>query len=154
MPEPKKRCTVCSVLVEASIAQCPECDAETFHVLDVENDTNFSYQVVLEREIDVLPTQPGYNKWIEWQNKILEATQAYQSYFDESTTSVTKFEEDGLAVTFGCIRISWGFNVERTGKSSLQSFDLTHFLLFSLDRDLFGNCVVEHYLENVEDADQ
>lgn len=144
-----KRCKVCSAIVQEEVSQCPECDSAMFHVAEiVASETDYTYNVVLEREIDVLPTQPGYKKYIDWQNKILEKTKAYQSFFDESSTSVTKYEEDGVAVTFGCIRISWVFPVEKGGKPSLQSFDLTHFLLFKLDKDLFGNCVVEHYLDD------
>lgn len=144
-----KRCTVCSAIVQEEVSQCPECDSAMFHVAEiVASETDYTYNVVLEREIDVLPTQSGYKKYIDWQNKILEKTKAYQSFFDESSTSVTKYEEDGVAVTFGCIRISWVFPLEKGGKPSLQSFDLTHFLLFNLDKDLFGNCVVEHYLDD------
>ena len=144
-----KRCKVCSAIVQEEVSQCPECDSAMFHVAEiVASETDYTYNVVLEREIDVLPTQPGYKKYIDWQNKILEKTKAYQSFFDESSTSVTKYEEDGVAVTFGCIRISWVFPVEKGGKPSLQSFDLTHFLLFKLDKDLFGNCVFEHYLDD------
>lgn len=144
-----KRCKVCSAIVQDDVGQCPECDSAMFNVAEiVATETDYTYNVVLEREIDVLPTQPGYKKYIDWQNKILEATKDYQSYFDESSTSVTKYEEDGVAVTFGCIRICWLFPVEKEGKPSMQSFDLTHFLLFALDKELFGNCEVEHYLED------
>jgi len=140
-----KRCQVCSAIVQEDVMECPECDSALFKAAElIPRETGYAYNVVLEREIDVLPTQPGYKKYIEWQNKILDATKVYQSYFDESSTSVTKYEEDGVAVTFGCIRISWAFPVEKGGKQSLQSFDLAHFLLFNLDKDLFGNCVVEH----------
>lgn len=149
-----KRCTLCSTLVDDSVVQCPECDSAVFKEANIiEGKSEHVYRVVLEREIDELPHQPGYKKYIEWQNKILEKTQVYQPYFDESSTSVTKFEENGVEVTFGCIRIKWVFEINKGGKPSLQSFDLAHYLLFTLEKDLFDNCVLEHYLDDVHEED-
>ncbi|MGB0611729.1 MAG: hypothetical protein ACPGMW_03800 [Poseidonia sp.] len=148
-----KRCTVCSAVSpdDDSIKQCPECDGSSFVPFDLgEKDIPHTYAVVVEREIDSLPGQPGYEKYTKWQDGVLAATIKFKPFFEEVSTSVAKYEDNGVSMTFGAMRIQWIFPFTH----ALDAVELVRFVLLGPNDALFDGCDVEHYLTDREESDE
>lgn len=144
-----KKCAFCSVLVEAELKQCPECDCAEFQEANIELDTPYFYEVMLAKEIDAVPGQPEYDKYSKWQEKVLDHTKRFKDNFDEVSCAVTKFQENDVSVTYGTMRITWGFSFE----DALASFELVQVLVKR--HELFEDCQVEHYLnDSVSEEDE
>ena len=145
MDKQHKRCSVCSRIAEPELEQCPECDSQEFTPVEITY-SPFSYMVAIEREIDVLPGQDGYDKYLKWQTQVIDMTENWKVYFDEAATSVAKFEENGIAVTHGFMSISWHFPFSQ----SILSFKLVDFILHGENKEVFDTCDVSHYLNGEE----
>ena len=65
----------------------------------------------------------------------------YKEYFNNASVEVAKVEEDGPAISYGHVRITWKFPFD----AWLLSFQLAQNLYPMLDTEFLQGCELEHF---------
>ena len=144
-----KRCKTCGNICRADVKECPECDGTVFDTFKIDNEKMPIYEVSVFRDIDALPGNKDYEKFQKWQVEVINKMTEYKEYFNNASVEVAKVEEDGLAISYGHVRITWKFPYD----AWLLSFQLAQNLYPMLDTEFLQGCELEHFLNVYPEED-